>query len=262
MRDVAYLSGDNVYAVGTGGNVYVSASLSTGYTKKGTPTSAGLYAVAGVSQSVAAAVGDSISPNSSTFLRCNSNCPSTGTWDAGPDTGTTNRLSSIAGPGTSYWAVGSAGTIRYFNGTTWTAQSSPPATVSPAQLQANDGNRYALTTATSLGAACATPALVATATVPARSSSAVTTPTVKVTVGYTFNGSTNASQVSLSTNGGSTWSGVAALTSNVATATVKTVDVTGAVPASDSAQQIQLCVQGAGGGGRMNVDMVHIDVDE
>jgi hypothetical protein len=48
----------------------------------------------------------------------------------------------------------------------------------------------------------------------------------------------------------------------VSAATVATVDFTGTVPGSDSAQQILLCVQGAGGGGRMNVDMVHVDVEE
>ena len=142
-------------------------------------------------------------------------------------------------------------------------QTVPALTVSlsPTLLQTNDGNRYALTTATSLGSACTVPALVATATVPARSSSAVTSPTVKVTIGYDFAGATNTSRISLSTNGGSTWSGLA-LPSNVSAPTAKTVDLTGTVPASDSTQQIQLCVQGAGGNGRMNVDMVHIDVDE
>jgi hypothetical protein len=45
-------------------------------------------------------------------------------------------------------------------------------------------------------------------------------------------------------------------------ATARTVDVTGAVAGGDSAQQILLCVQGAGEGGRMNVDLIHIDVEE
>lgn len=268
MRDMAHVSGggnDNIYVVGTGGNVYVSTSLTTGYTKKSTGSSADLYAVAAVSQSAGGAVGDPTSSAASTFLRCTASCAGSGAWSAGADTGTTNRLSGIAGSGTSYWAVGSGGTIRYFNGTTWTAQSSPSSAstvaVSPARVQANDGNRYALATATSLGTACTAPALLATATVPARSSSAVTSPTVKVTIGYDFDGGTNTSRVSLSANGGGTWSG-AALTSNVAAATVKTVDFTGDVPAADSAQQIQLCVQGTGGNGHMNVDMVHIDVEE
>jgi len=48
----------------------------------------------------------------------------------------------------------------------------------------------------------------------------------------------------------------------VAASAAKTVDFTGTVPASDSAQQILLCVQGTGGGGHMNVDMIHVDVEE
>jgi hypothetical protein len=248
--------------VGIGGSVYVSETLTTGYRKKSTASSADLYAVAALSQNAGGAVGDPTSPASSIFLRCTANCAeSGGTWIAGASTGTTNRLSGITGSGSSYWAVGAGGTIRYFNGSAWTAQPSSPVTVSPAQVQANDGTRFALATATTLGTACTAPALVATATVPARSSSAVTSPAVKVTIGYDFAGGTNTSRVSLSTNGGSTWSG-AALPSNVAAATVKTVDFTGDVPAGDSAQQIQLCVQGSGGNGRMNVDMIHIDVDE
>ena len=263
MRDVSYVSssGDNVVAVGAGGNVYVSTSLTSGYTKKTTGSTADLYAVAAVSQNAAAAAGDPASAASAVFLRCTANCAGTGTWAAGPDTGTTNRLSGLAGSGSSYWAAGSGGTIRYFNGTAWTGQSPSSTTVSPALLQTNDGNRYALATVSALTSGCTAPALVATASVPARSSTAVTSPTVKVTVGYTFAGGTNTSQVALSTNNGSTWS-AAPLTANVAASTAKTVDFTGTVPASDSAQQILLCVQGTGGGGQMNIDMVHVDVEE
>ena len=79
--------------------------------------------------------------------------------------------------------------------------------------------------------------------------------------GYVFNGATNTGQVALSTDNGGTWT-VAPLTANVAAATAKTVDFTGTVPASDSAQPILLCVQGTGGGGRMNIDLVHVDVEE
>ena len=265
LRDVAYVSGsgnsDHVYVVGTGGNVYVSTSLTSGYTKKTTGTSTDLYAVAALSQNAAGAVGEPAS-SSSVFLRCTSSCAATGgTWDAGPSTGIANRLSGITGSGGTYWAVGAAGTIRYFNGTTWTGQNASPAAVSAASLRANDGTRYALTTAATLGSVCAVPALVATATVPARSSAAVTSPAVKVTIGYDFTGTTNSSRVALSVNNGGTWSD-APLTANVSAATVATVDFSGAVAGSDSAQQILLCVQGAGGGGRMNVDMVHLDVDE
>jgi hypothetical protein len=160
-----------------------------------------------------------------------------------------------------HWAVGAGGTIRYFNGTAWTAQTSPVTSVSPAVVQTNDGNRYPLTTALTLGTACTTPALVATATVPARSSSAVTSPAVKVTIGYDFAAGTNSSQIALSTNSGSTWF-AATLPANVTAPTAKTADFTGTVAASDTAQQILLCVQGAGGGGRMNVDMIHIDIEE
>ena len=266
MRDVAYVSGsgnsDHIYAVGAGGNVYVSTSMTSGYTKKATGSTADLNAVAAVSQNAAGAVGEPVSPNSSVFLRCTASCSSTGTWSAGPDTGTTKSLFGIAGSGSTYWAVGASGIVRYFNGTAWITQLSGPVPVSTTVVQTNDINRYTVTTATTLSPPCTTPALVATATVPARSSAAVTSPTVKVTIGYVFAGATNTSQVALSTNGGSTWSTPVALTSNVAAATAKTVDFTGTVTGSDSSQQIVLCVQGAGGGGQMNVDMVHVDVEE
>ena len=263
MRDVSYVSGggDNAYAVGAGGNVYVSTSLTSGYTKKTTGSTSDLYAVAAVSQNAAAAVGAPASGGSSVFLRCTANCASTGTWAGGADTGTTSSLSGLAGSAGSYWAAGSGGTIRYFNGAAWTGQSPATTAVNPSVLQATDGNQYALATASALTSSCTAPALVATATVPARSSSAVTSPAVKVTVGYNFAGGTNASQVALSTDNGSTWS-AAALTGNVTASTAKTVDFTGTVPASDSAQQILLCVQGTGGGGHLNIDMVHVDVEE
>ena len=267
MRDVSYVAGtgsnDDVLAVGAGGNLYVSTSLTSGYTKKTTGSAADLYAAAAVSQSAAAAVGDPTSGASSVFVRCTANCFSTGSggWAAGADTGTTNSLSGLAGSGSSYWASGAGGTVRYFTGSAWTGQSPSSTTVSPALLQTNDGNRYSLASATALTSRCTAPALVATASVPARSSAAVTSPTVKVTVGYAFSGGTNTSQVALSTNNGSSWS-AAPLTANVATATAKTVVFTGTVPASDSPQQILLCVQGTGGGGRMNIDLVHVDVEE
>jgi hypothetical protein len=127
--------------------------------------------------------------------------------------------------------------------------------------QTEDGTSYGVPTGTSLPAACTGPALVATATVPARSGPTVTVPAVTVTIGYSFAATANTSQVSLSKDNGGTWT-TAALTSNVSAATVKTVDVTGALTGSDSAQQIQVCVQGAGGGGTMNVNLVHLDVDE
>jgi len=265
MRDVGYVAGtassDHVYAVGTAGSLYVSTSLTSGYAKKATGSAADLNSVAAVSQNAAGAVGEPNSPASSVFVRCTSACAGAGAWSAGADTGTTNSLSGLTGSGSGYWAVGSGGTIRYFNGTTWVAQATPVTSVSPALVQTHDGNSYAITTTTTLGAACTSPALVATATVPARSSSAVTSPTVKITVGYGFDGSTNSSQVSLSTNNGSTWS-AASLPTNVAAPTAKTVDFTGTVPAGDSTQQILLCLQGSGGGGRMNVDMIHVDIEE
>ena len=264
MRDVSYVnsSGDNVVAVGAAGNVYASTtSLTAGYTKKATGTTADLYAVTALGQNAAAAVGDPVPGGSSVFLRCTSACAGSGTWAAGADTGTTSGLAGLTGTGSTYWAAGSGGTIRYLTGTSWTGQSPSSTTVSPALLRTGDGSRYALATASVLTSGCTAPALVATASVPARSSTAVTSPTVKVTIGYVFNGGTNASQVALSTDNGGTWS-VAPLTGNVAASTAKTVDFTGTVPAADSAQQILLCVQGTGGAGRMNVDLVHVDVEE
>ena len=263
MRDVSYANsgGDTVVAVGAAGNVYVSTSMTTGYTKKATGTTADLYAVAALGPNAAAAVGNPVSGGSSTFLSCTANCAGSGTWAAGADTGTTSSLSGLAGSGSSYWAAGSGGTVRFFNGSAWTGQAPSSTAVSPALLQANDGNRYALTTASVLTSGCTAPALVATATVPARSSAAITVPTVKVTIGYVFNGTTNAGQAALSTDNGSTWT-VAPLTANVAASTVKTVDFTGTVTAGDSAQPILICVQGTGGAGRMNVDLVHVDVEE
>lgn len=263
MRDVSYVAGggDNVVAVGAGGTVYVSTSLTSGYTKKTTGSTTDLYAVTALSQNAAAAVGDPAGGGSSVFVRCTAACAGTGTWATGADTGTANSLSGLAGSGSSYWAAGSGGAIRYFNGTGWTGQSPSSTTVSPALLQADDGSTYSLVTTSVLTSDCTAHALVATASVPARSSSAVTSPTVKVTVGYNFSGGTNASQVALSTDNGNTWS-AAALTGNVTASTAKSVDFTGTVPASDSAQQILLCVQGSGGGGHMNIDMVHVDVEE
>ena len=264
LRDVGYVGGggDNVYAVGLGGQVYVSTStLPTGtYTKKSAGTTADLYVVVATSQSSAAAAGAPASGNSA-FLRCTSNCAGSGTWSAGADTGTTNHLRGLAGTGTAYWAVGAAGTIRYFAGGSWSAQNPPSqiVTIAPAVVSTHDGDR-ATVAAGPLSATCAGPALVVTASVPARSGAGVTTPTVRVTVSYSFAGATNAGQVLVSTNG-TTWSTARALTSNVSTSTVRTVDLTGTVAAGDSAQDVQVCVQGSGVG-PMFVDMVHLDVEE
>jgi len=259
MRDVAYAAGagGNLYAVGAAGNVYASGAFASNYARKVTGSTADLYGVAGVSQSAAAAIGDA-------FLRCTGSCASgTGGWAAGADPGTTNRLTGIAGTGSAYWAVGAAATIRYFNGTSWTGQSPPggTTTVDIARLRTHDGSAYAFATTAALSPACLSPALVAKATVPARSGSGVTAPTVKVTVGYGFNGSTNATQVSLSTNDGATWS-TRTLTANVTTSTVRTVDFTGTVAGSDADQEVQICVQASGGAGVMNLDLLHLDVEE
>ena len=268
MRDVDYVSGggDNIYAVGGGGTVYVSPSFASGYRTRPSNTTADLYGVVAISKDAAAAVGDPVSPGSSVFLRCPSNCAGNNANWGGTmaNTGTTNRLHAVAGSsGSSLWAVGAGGTIQYYNGTTWSAQSPPSGVtpVDPAVLRSHDANRHPLPTAASLSATCTTPALVATATVPARSGADVTAPMVKVTIGYGFTGGTNAAQVLLSTDGGGTWH-VRALTPNVATTTARTVDFTGTVPGSDSVRDIRLCVQGTGGGGVMNVDLVHLDVEE
>lgn len=265
IHDVAAI-GARYYAVGDQGALYVGTSPTGPWTARDGGNDS-WWGVTGVGADTGAAIAAA-----GTLARCTSNCSAPdSTWNP-ESTAVLADLYAVAGRGAHLWAVGAPAdpggppTIQHFDGTTWGSQVAP-STVDEGLLASADGQWAAIATLPA-GAAiptnvCRAPSVRAGATVPTGPQPGIE-PVTSARVTYHFPGSQavpNQAMVLVSADGGATWVG-RALPQNTTGMTTATVTFPGLTWDTAVPRTLQLCVLGAGDGGSLRLDMVHVDVQE